>query len=145
MKKEIHTSIRINATAEIVWSVFTHFEEYPRWNTFIKSLTGDVKVGNKIKVVMPGMTFKPTVLVFDPPREFRWLGHLFFPGLFDGEHIFELVDNMDGSTTFRQSEKFSGILVPFFANTLDTRTRNWFEEFNEKLKKLVEGRPGIKK
>ncbi|WP_228479091.1 SRPBCC family protein [Flavobacterium soyangense] len=35
-----------------------------------------------------GMTFKPKVLAFETNKEFRWLGHLLFPGLFDGEHKF---------------------------------------------------------
>ncbi len=31
-------------------------------------------------------TFRPTVLVAEPNRELRWLGRLFMPGPFDGEH-----------------------------------------------------------
>jgi hypothetical protein len=143
MSKEIKTEILINATPEKVWSILTKFENYPNWNPFIKSIKGEVKVGNKIEArIEPqkaqGMTFKPKVLVFDTNKEFSWIGHLLFPGLFDGEHKFELVDNGNGTTTFRQSEKFKGILVPLFKKMLDNNTVNGFNEMNEKIKELAE-------
>jgi hypothetical protein len=145
MAKEIKTEILINATPEKVWSILTNFEEYPNWNPFIKSIMGDVKVGNKITARLEppkakGMTFTPKVLVFDANKEFRWIGHLFFPGLFDGEHKFELVDNGNGTTTFRQSEKFKGVLVPLFKKMLDNNTTNGFNEMNKKIKELAEQR-----
>jgi len=36
------------------------------------------------------MTFRPTILKAEPERELRWLGRLLLPGLFDGEHVFEI-------------------------------------------------------
>ena len=143
MAKEIKTEILINATPTKVWSILTSFDNYPNWNPFIKSIKGDVKVGNKIiaRLEPPkakGMTFKPKVLVFDANKEFRWIGHLLFPGLFDGEHKFELIDNGNGTTTFKQSEKFKGILVPLFKKMLDNNTISGFNEMNIKLKELAE-------
>ncbi|MFZ4545382.1 MAG: hypothetical protein ACOYOA_15120 [Saprospiraceae bacterium] len=73
-------------------------------------------------------------------KEFRWIGHLLFKGLFDGEHKFELIDNGNGTTTFRQSEKFNGILVPLFKKMLDINTRNGFMAMNEQLKNRAEGK-----
>lgn len=143
MAKEIKTEILINATPEKVWSILTNFENYPNWNPFIKSIKGDVKVGNKITVrIEPpeakGMTFKPKILKSETNKELSWLGHLFFAGLFDGEHKFELIDNRNGTTTFKQSEKFKGILVPSFKKQLDNNTKKGFEEMNRKLKELTE-------
>ncbi len=143
MAKEIKTEILINATPEKVWAILTNFENYPNWNPFIKSITGDVKVGNTIKARLEppnakGMTFKPKVLIYNTNKEFRWIGHLLFPGLFDGEHIFELIDNGNGTTTFIQREKFKGILVPLFKKMLEINTLNGFKMMNEKMKKLVE-------
>ena len=138
MRKEISAEIKIMASPSKVWSVLTNFNSYPLWNPFIKSLTGEVKVGNKIKVVMPGMTFKPTVLKFNQPSEFSWIGHFLFPGLFDGEHSFVLATNEDGSTTFKQSETFNGVLVSFFSKILDKKTKPGFEQFNMKLKEQAE-------
>ena len=143
MAKEIKTQIVIMASPKKVWTALTNFEKYPEWNPFIKSIKGSVKVGSKIiaRLEPPeakGMTFKPKVLAFDSQKEFRWMDHLLFPGLFDGEHKFELIDNHDGTTTFIQSEKFKGILVPLFEKMLDTNTVNGFNLMNQKLKELSE-------
>jgi len=143
MAKEIKTEILIHATPEKVWSILTNFDNYPNWNPFLKSISGEVKVGNKItaRIEPPeanGMTFKPIILTFETNKELSWLGHLIIPGLFDGNHKFELIDNKNGTTTFIQSEKFKGILVPLLKNQLDNNTKRGFEEMNKKLKELSE-------
>lgn len=143
MAKQISTSITINAIAAKVWQVLTDFEQYPNWNPFIKSITGKVKEGNTItaRIEPPGaqgMTFKPTVLAFDANKAFRWKGKLLISGLFDGEHIFELTDHGNGTTTLVQREVFTGILVPLFAKMLDNNTLAGFNQMNEALKARVE-------
>ncbi len=138
MEKKIQTEIIINAPKEKVWKVFTDFENYPYWNPFITSLTGEVNAGNTIKVELGGMTFKPKVLAYEKEKELRWLGHLMFKGLFDGEHIFELKDNGDGTTTFMQSENFNGLLVRIFSKRLDEETKPGFELMNRILKGIAE-------
>jgi hypothetical protein len=143
MSSSLTTSILIKAAPEKVWEVLTDFESYPSWNPFIRSLTGDVATGKKIRVTLhpPGgsaMTFKPKVLAFDPSHEFCWLGHLWIKGLFDGEHRFVLQDNGDGTTLFLHSEHFGGILLPLFQKMLETKTKAGFEQMNEALKKRVE-------
>lgn len=140
MAKELTTKILINASPEKVWSILTNLNAYPNWNPFITSITHkeEVKVGNKIKAKIDGMTFKPKVLVYDTNKEFCWMGHLFFTGLFDGQHRFQLIDNGDGTTTFIQREIFKGILVPLFNKKLDTDTKVGFEAMNQKLKELAE-------
>jgi hypothetical protein len=143
MSKEIKTEILINAIPEKVWNILSDFSNYPKWNPFIKSLTGDVKVGGKITVrIEPpgtnGMTFKPKVLAFEKNKELRWLGNLLFAGLFDGEHKLELIDNSNGTTTFKQSESFNGILIPLFRKMLDVNTVNGFNQMNQKLKEMAE-------
>ncbi|MCC5938674.1 MAG: SRPBCC domain-containing protein [Lunatimonas sp.] len=143
MQKEINTQIHINASREKVWQVLTDFESYGQWNPFVRSITGEVEKGNRINVVLGPqgsrpMTFKPTVLVFDEEREFRWLGRMFFPGIFDGEHIFQLKENGDGSSVFVHREKFRGLLVGLMAKKLDTEILAGFESMNRSLKHRVE-------
>lgn len=143
MSKEIKTEILIHATPEKVWSILTNFENYPNWNPFIKFIKGEVKVGNKItaRIEPPeanGMTFKPKILTYEVNKELSWIGHFLFTGIFDGEHKFELIDNGNGTTTFKQSEKFKGILVPLLKKQLDYNTRKGFEQMNNKLKELAE-------
>ncbi|HSY77118.1 MAG TPA: SRPBCC domain-containing protein [Bacteroidia bacterium] len=142
-KREIRSEIIINATPDRVWKVLTDFGDYPSWNPFLKWLKGNVAIKNRIEVrIEPpgasGMTFKPRVLKFDTNKEFRWLGHLIIPGLFDGEHIFELIDNGDGTTTFVQREIFGGILIPFFKKMLEINTRQGYEQMNKALKERAE-------
>jgi hypothetical protein len=143
MAKEIKTEIIIHAEPAKVWAILTDFKNYPNWNPFIKSLTGNVVVGNKIetKIEPPGskpMTFKPVILAFEKDKELRWIGHLLVPGLFDGEHKFELVDTGSSTTIFRQSEKFNGLLIPLFKKMLDNNTVNGFNQMNRKIKELAE-------
>ncbi|MBC8048165.1 MAG: SRPBCC domain-containing protein [Fimbriimonadaceae bacterium] len=142
-KKELRTEILINAPAQKIWDILTDFAGYSKWNPFIKSIEGKLAVGNKINARMEppgakGMTFKPKILTLEKNKQFSWLGNLIMPGLFDGEHIFELVDNGNNTTTFIQREKFSGILVPLFKKMLDVNTKQGFEMMNEKLKELAE-------
>lgn len=140
MKKEITTSIVIHASVEQVWSALADFNSYPNWNPFITSIIGNVKEGSRINVrIQPPqskpMTFKPVILSRKENKELRWKGKLLIGGLFDGEHIFELSENTDGSTLFIQREQFSGILVGMI--NLEN-TQKGFEAMNQQLKELVE-------
>jgi hypothetical protein len=141
--KIVYSEIRINASPEKVWKEFTDFESYPTWNPFIKSLKGKPSVGNKVEAQIhaPGkkaMLFKPKVLVFDSLQEFRWIGKLFIPRLFDGEHTFMIKDNNDGTTTFIQYERFRGILIPLTKKMLDENTLDGFNQMNSALKARCE-------
>lgn len=145
MALEIKTKIRINAPPEKVWEILTNFDAYPNWNPFIKYIEGQVCVGNKISVrIEPpeakAMTFEPKILTFVTNKELSWIGHLLIPRLFDGKHKFELIDHRDGTTTFIQSENFSGVLVPFFKKQLKNSTKRGFIKMNEKLKELAENK-----
>jgi hypothetical protein len=87
--RELRTEIEIAAPPERVWQVLSDFDAYSEWNPFIRSIVGDAEVGSRLSVRLEppgarGMTFKPTVRAVAPPRELRWLGRLFVPGLFDG-------------------------------------------------------------
>ena len=84
------------------------------------------------------MTFRPSVLVADSERELRWLGRLLVPGVFDGEHRFQIQALTGGKVLFQQSETFSGLLVPLFRSRLDRDTKRGFEEMNLALKARAE-------
>jgi len=141
--KELKTSIEINSTPAKVWQVLLDFEKYQEWNPFIKSIRGNPKVGEKIetRIHPPGqrdMTFKPVLLKVEKNKELRWIGHLLFPGIFDGEHVF-VIEKIDISKVlFRHEENFSGILVPIFWKSLYQHTRIGFIEMNQALKERLE-------
>lgn len=143
MAKQISTEIFIQASPEKVWAILTDFQNYPQWNPFIKSISGPAIVGQKItaRIEPPGangMTFKPRVLAFEPNKEFKWQGHLFFKGLFDGMHLFQIIDKGNGTCTLIQSESFEGILVPLFRKMIDQNTIEGFRQMNQKLKERAE-------
>jgi len=140
MTKEIKTEILIQAPVSKVWKVLTHTQEYPNWNSFIKKLEGILKVGENLRAeIQPidssTMTFKPKVLQFEENRILQWKGKFLINGLFDGTHSFELVENQDGSTTFKQSELFNGVLVRLF--NLENSIKG-FEAMNRELKRKCE-------
>ena len=47
--KEIKTEIIINSKPEKVWDILTNFEKHPEWNPFIKFISGNKKVDDKIR------------------------------------------------------------------------------------------------
>jgi len=141
--KELKTSIEIKASPAHIWQVLLDFENYPEWNPFIKSINGIPEAGAKISVKIhpPGkkeMLFKPRLLKVKENEELRWIGHLIFPGLFDGEHAFVIKSIDEFRINFNQQERFSGILVPVFWRSLYQHTRAGFHEMNQALKMRVE-------
>ncbi len=140
---QLQTEIEISAGPERVWSILADFAGYPMWNPFIRFIQGKPEQGARLEVrIQPsgtkGMTFRPSVLAADAGRELRWLGHFLFPGILDGEHRFVIEPVAAGKVRFRQSERFSGILVPILRGSLDRDTKRGFEEMNLALKARAE-------
>ena len=141
--RELYTEIEITAPADKVWAILTDLSRFPEWNPFIREARGEVREGAQLSVYInppggKGMTFKPRVKRVDPGRELRWLGRLLFPGLADGEHIFEISELGEGSIRFVQREQFSGLLVPLLWGSMATSTRQGFEAMNAALKRRAE-------
>lgn len=138
MKLQLQTFIDIQATPKQVWSVFANFKAYPEWNPFITSVTGEVQKGKSIAARIDGKIMKPTILVREENHRLEWLGHLGIPGLFDGQHGYEVQDLGNGLTRFTQREQFSGILIRFFKRYLQNDVREGFDQMNRALKARVE-------
>jgi len=140
---EIVTEIEIDASPEAVWSVLTDFETYPDWNPVLE-IDGEAAEGQRLEVTTEyentrSMTFRPTVLVVDEPKELRWQGRLFVPGLYDGEHRFVLsgVDERE-RTRLTHAETFRGALVGFINRRIGDNVEAGFTQMNEALKHRVE-------
>ena len=138
MALELKTSIKIEATPQQVWQQLLDFESYPVWNPFITEISVNASEGGKLSIFAGGMKFKPSVLVYEEPREFKWLGSLLFKGIFDGAHRFLLEKDSNGNTILHHSEQFQGILVPVFKKKLLEETKANFKKMNEALKNRVE-------
>jgi len=140
---QLQTEIEIATTPERVWSILTDFSAYPEWNPFIRSIRGAPEQGTSLEVrIQPsgtkGMTFRPAVISAIRAQKLCWLGRFLVPGLFDGEHRFDIQPIANGKVRFGQSELFSGILVPMFRASLDRDTKRGFEEMNQALKLRAE-------
>lgn len=143
MMMEIKTQIAIQASPQKVWQVLTDFVHYSAWNPFIKTIRGNLQTGQplKIEIQPPGkkaMRFKPQLVVVQPTQKLAWKGKLLFPGLFDGEHIFELLPHPNSSTLFIHREKFTGILVWIALKSSIPHIQHGFEQMNQQLKQRCE-------
>lgn len=141
--QELYAEIQINAPVERVWGMLMDFKRYPEWNPFIQSISGSGEVGSKLKVVLKlegrkATTFKPRVLANQPHEEFRWLGKLLLPGIFDGEHILLLRDEGEGRVKFVQQEYFRGIFASSILRRIGEATQRGFEAMNRALKERAE-------
>jgi hypothetical protein len=143
---EIRTEIEIEATPPRVWRALTDFKTFPDWNPFVLAIEGEPKKGARLKVTLRtagggDMTFRPRVLAADEGRELRWRGRLLLPGVFDGEHYFEVSELSTGRSRLVQGERFSGLLVPWLQRGLESNTRSGFMAMNRAVKRRLERRP----
>jgi hypothetical protein len=111
----ITTEIDIPAMPQDVWQVLADGAAYPDWNPFIRHLSGDLRMGGRIRITIQpkgqkAMTFHPRILAAVPRQELRWLGRLGLPRIFDGEHSFRLAPHGSG-THLVHAETFRGILL----------------------------------
>jgi hypothetical protein len=137
-RKEIRSETTIEGTPTQVWDVLSDFSRYREWNPGFETAEGRAVVGETLHLTFAkeggrGMTMHPTVLVADPGRELRWLGRLWIPGIFDGEHRFEIQEVEHGRVRFVQDERFRGVLVPFLRKMIEVDTLATFHEVNAAL------------
>lgn len=94
------------------------------------------RAGERLTLTMkPGKrptTFRSTVLEASENQTLEWMGRLGIPGIFDGQHRFELNPLPGGGTHLIQSEIFSGLLVPLVPKLLDN-TQESFRRLNGAL------------
>lgn len=140
--KELHTEIEIAASPERVWRELTNFASYGEWNPLVPAASGELQEGQPLRVTLKAgkrvMTIKPRLVRVVPNRELAWRGSLPVPGMFTGEHTFEITSLGEGRVRFHHWEKFSGILVPLLSRMLDGDTRRGFEAMNQALKARAE-------
>ena len=82
-------------------------------------------------------TLTVKLLTVNPFSEIKWKGYFHIPGLFDGEHRFEIREEAGGITLLVHSEKFTGLLLPFLSGTLKD-TKREFETMNADIRDQAE-------
>lgn len=142
-RAQIHTQIDIDASPQRVWTVLTDWPAYMQWNPFVHSLRGELQVGARLEAhIRLGrrlMTFTPRVSRMQEGVAFAWLGHAMLPGVFDGEHSFELEALEGGRTRFIHAERFEGFAVRLLMRFVGEATEAGFHEMNAALKARCEG------
>jgi hypothetical protein len=133
--RTISTTVEIGASPNTIWEVLTDLSGYPTWNPFLRKASGQAAVGQRLTLQAYSangrpMTFRPRILAVATSREWRWIGRLLVPDLFDGEHSFSLSPTPAGRTRLVQAERFTGQLIK--------QTRAGFIAMNEALKKHIE-------
>ncbi len=140
--KEVYSEIQINASVNVVWDILTDFEKFGEWNPFIKEISGTLKEGSELKIFIEppnskGMEFKPVLKKVETGKKIQWLGKVWIPKLFDGEHSWTINQIDDDTVLFIQKERFTGIFVPFFSKLLKN-TKSGFRMMNQNLKQRAE-------
>ncbi|HMV70390.1 MAG TPA: SRPBCC domain-containing protein [Myxococcota bacterium] len=110
--------VHLRATPAAVWARLTDAAGFPRWNSTVESIEGDIAPGSRLQIrvpAAPGRTFTPTVVAWEAERHMTWSDG-FYP-MFRGVRTFALTPG-DGGTTFDMVETFQGLFVPLVARSL---------------------------
>jgi hypothetical protein len=110
--------VDIRATADVIWRLLTDAKGFPRWNSTVSSIEGEIREGEHLRVHVPGTdrTFTPKVSGVLPNERMTWTGG--FSPVFKGVRTFVLRPGNDGSTTFAMEEHFSGLMLPMVKGSL---------------------------
>ena len=128
------TSVRASIAADpaIVWALLTHAADYPRWNSTVISIQGEIKAGATIELkstLDSKRTFKLKVKEFAPEKRLVW-------GDAMGSRVYSLERSGSG-TQFSMSERIGGPLFPLFAGMIPSFDES-FDKFAADLKKEAE-------
>jgi hypothetical protein len=126
-------SIEINSDASIIWALLTNASDFPRWNSTILSIEGEIEVGTKIKLVSyldPKRTFKIKIKEIVLDKKMIWGDGM-------GNRVFTLEKSANGGTIFTMDEKIGNPMFPLFANKIPPFDES-FEKYAADLKKEAE-------
>lgn len=131
--RETSVSIDIKSTPNVIWSLLTNAADFPRWNSTIISIEGEIKPNETIKLkskLDEKRVFKLKIKEFEPEKKLVW-------GDFQGERTFLMHKRGNGIVSFEMNEKIGGILFPLFAGFIPSFDES-FEQFAADLKKEAE-------
>jgi uncharacterized protein YndB with AHSA1/START domain len=131
--RETSVSIDIKADRAILWALLTNASDFPRWNSTVVSIEGNIQQGEKIKLkstLDPKRSFKLRVTAFEPEKRLAW-------GDGKGTRVYTLEDNGKGGVAFSMREKIGGLMFPMYAKYIPPFDAA-FEQFAADLKKEAE-------
>ena len=131
--RETSVSTTIQADPAIVWALLTHASDFPRWNSTVTSMKGEIREGGTVElksILDEKRTFKLKVKEFVPEKRLVW-------GDAMGSRVYTLSRGDAGSTHFSMTEKIGGPLFPLFAGAIPSFDAV-FERYAADLKKEAE-------
>ena len=108
----------VRAPAQRIWSVLTDAKGFPRWNSTVTSIEGEIRDGATIRIHVPGTdrVFSPRISDVVVNERMTWTGGV--RPIFKGVRTFALRPRDDGSTEFTMAERFTGLMIPFVKRSL---------------------------
>jgi hypothetical protein len=130
--------VDIHAPADVIWKLLTSAKDFPRWNSTVTSIEGEIREGERLKLRVPDVdrTFSPKVSRLVPKESMVWSDG--FAPMFQGVRTFELAARKDGTTGFTMHERFSGLMLPLIKGSLPD-FGPMFERYAQDLKREAEG------
>ena len=131
--RETSVGTTIQADSVIVWALLTHAADYPRWNSTVTSLTGNIRQDEMIELkstLDPKRTFKLKVKEFVPEKRLVW-------GDAMGSRTYTIEKGSGGNVVFTMSEKIGGPLFPLFSRMIPSFDES-FDKFAADLKREAE-------
>jgi hypothetical protein len=128
----------IGASPQKIWALLTDASDFPRWNSTVSSIKGQIAEGETLKIEVPGApgrVFKPKVSRLEVGRSMIWSDGM--APMFKGVRTFSLLPNADGSTEFSMHEAFSGLMLPMIKGALPDFAPI-FEAYAADLKRAAE-------
>jgi hypothetical protein len=132
----------IKATPATIWSVLLDGASYPKWDSGVVRVEGDIAEGKRIKVrsaVSPSRAFPVKVHLSADGSSMTWTGGMPL-GLFRGVRTFTLHASDGDSTSFRMREEYSGPLLGLIWKSMPDLGPS-FEQFARGLKQRCEDPP----
>jgi uncharacterized protein YndB with AHSA1/START domain len=130
--RETSVSASIAADPAIVWALLTHAADYPRWNSTVTSIRGEIQAGATIELkstLDEKRTFKLRIKEFVSEKRLVW-------GDAMGNRVYSLEKSGSGAN-FSMTERIGGLLFPLFAGMIPSFDES-FDKFSADLKREAE-------
>jgi len=131
--RETSVSTSIKADLAIVWALLTNASDFPRWNSTVTALEGEISEGGKIRlrsVLDEKRTFKLKIKKLIPEKTMVW-------GDGKGNRIYEISQGTGNTVIFSMSEKIGGLMFPMYAKYIPSFDEV-FDQFATDLKNEAE-------
>jgi uncharacterized protein YndB with AHSA1/START domain len=131
--RETSVSTTIFADPAIIWALLTSASDFPRWNSTVTSIKGQIRQGETIELkstLDEKRTFKLKIKEFVPEQRLVW-------GDAQGNRVYTIDKGAGKGVRLTMTEKIGGPLFPLFARYIPPFDES-FERFSADLKKEAE-------